>query len=340
MGYKVQVIAEVGVNHNGQIDLAFKLIDVALNAGADVVKFHASIPKLNISKVAVKADYQLSTTDPNETQLEMCEKMTLSFEELRKLKTYAEKREIKFLATPFDIVSIDYLDKLGLDCIKVPSGDITNLPYLRRIGELNKEVIMSTGMSELSEITDALNILNDSGTERSKIMILHCNTEYPTPYDDVNLRAMLTIRDELGVRVGYSDHTLGIEVPIAAVALGAEVIEKHITLDRNMQGPDHSSSLEPDELKAMVNAIRNIEKAMGDGVKRPSLSEKENMPIARKSIIAATKIKKGEILSEKNLLVKRPATGISPMNWDKVIGKVANKDYEEDDLIELGRDYL
>jgi len=217
----------------------------------------------------------------------------------------------------------------------VPSGDITNLPYLRRIGELNKEVIMSTGMSELSEITDALNILNDSGTERSKIMILHCNTEYPTPYEDVNLRAMLTIRGELGVRVGYSDHTLGIEVSIAAVALGAEVIEKHITLDRNMLGPDHSSSLEPDELKAMVNAIRNIEKAMGDGIKRPSPSEMKNMTIARKSVVANRKIKKGETFSEENLTVKRPGTGISPMNWDKVIGKAANKDYEEDNLIEL-----
>ena len=332
---KVQIIAEAGVNHNGQLDLAFKLIDVALEAGADVVKFQTGIPKLVMSKVAIKADYQLSSTDPNETQLEMSEKLTLPLEDFRKLKIYAEKRGILFLSTPFDIVSINYLNDLGLDCFKVPSGEITNLPYLHKIGGLNKKVIMSTGMAELYEITDALNILIASGTEKNKITILHCNTEYPTPCEDVNLRAMITIRDELGVGVGYSDHTLGIEVSIAAVALGAKVIEKHFTLDRNMSGPDHSASLEPDELKAMVNAIRNIEKALGDGVKHPSPSEMKNMPIARKSIVAERKIKKGETFSEENLTAKRPGVGISPMNWDKVIGKVANKNYEEDDLIEL-----
>ena len=332
---KVQIIAEAGVNHNGQIDLAFKLIDVALEAGADVVKFQTGIPKLVMSKVAIKADYQLSSTDPNETQLEMSEKLTLPLEDFRKLKIYAEKRGILFLSTPFDIVSINYLNDLGLDCFKVPSGEITNLPYLHKIGGLNKKVIMSTGMAELYEITDALNILIASGTEKNKITILHCNTEYPTPCEDVNLRAMITIRDELGVGVGYSDHTLGIEVSIAAVALGAKVIEKHFTLDRNMSGPDHSASLEPDEFKAMVKAIRNIEKALGDGVKHPSPSEMKNMPIARKSIVAERKIKKGETFSEENLTAKRPGVGISPMNWDKVIGKVANKNYEEDDLIEL-----
>ena len=332
---KVQIIAEAGVNHNGQLDLAFKLIDVALEAGADVVKFQTGIPKLVMSKVAIKADYQLSSTDPNETQLEMSEKLTLPLEDFRKLKIYAEKRGILFLSTPFDIVSINYLNDLGLDCFKVPSGEITNLPYLHKIGGLNKKVIMSTGMAELYEITDALNILIASGTEKNKITILHCNTEYPTPCEDVNLRAMITIRDELGVGVGYSDHTLGIEVSIAAVALGAKVIEKHITLDRNMSGPDHSASLEPDEFKAMVKAIRNIEKALGDGVKHPSPSEMKNMPIARKSIVAERKIKKGETFSEENLTAKRPGVGISPMNWDKVIGKVANKNYEEDDLIEL-----
>jgi N,N'-diacetyllegionaminate synthase len=332
---KVQIIAEAGVNHNGQLDLAFKLIDVALEAGADVVKFQTGIPKLVMSKVAIKADYQLSSTDPNETQLEMSEKLTLPLEDFRKLKIYAEKRGILFLSTPFDIVSINYLNDLGLDCFKVPSGEITNLPYLHKIGGLNKKVIMSTGMAELYEITDALNILIASGTEKNKITILHCNTEYPTPCEDVNLRAMITIRDELGVGVGYSDHTLGIEVSIAAVALGAKVIEKHFTLDRNMSGPDHSASLEPDEFKAMVKAIRNIEKALGDGVKHPSPSEMKNMPIARKSIVAERKIKKGETFSEENLTAKRPGVGISPMNWDKVIGKVANKNYEEDDLIEL-----
>ena len=332
---KVQIIAEAGVNHNGQLDLAFRLIDVALEAGADVVKFQTGIPKLVMSKVAIKADYQLSSTDPNETQLEMSEKLTLPLEDFRKLKIYAEKRGILFLSTPFDIVSINYLNDLGLDCFKVPSGEITNLPYLHKIGGLNKKVIMSTGMAELYEITDALNILIASGTEKNKITILHCNTEYPTPCEDVNLRAMITIRDELGVGVGYSDHTLGIEVSIAAVALGAKVIEKHFTLDRNMSGPDHSASLEPDEFKAMVNAIRNIEKALGDGVKHPSPSEMKNMPIARKSIVAERKIKKGETFSEENLTAKRPGVGISPMNWDKVIGKVANKNYEEDDLIEL-----
>ena len=332
---KVQIIAEAGVNHNGQLDLAFRLIDVALEAGADVVKFQTGIPKLVMSKVAIKADYQLSSTDPNETQLEMSEKLTLPLEDFRKLKIYAEKRGILFLSTPFDIVSINYLNDLGLDCFKVPSGEITNLPYLHKIGGLNKKVIMSTGMAELYEITDALNILIASGTEKNKITILHCNTEYPTPCEDVNLRAMITIRDELGVGVGYSDHTLGIEVSIAAVALGAKVIEKHFTLDRNMSGPDHSASLEPDEFKAMVKAIRNIEKALGDGVKHPSPSEMKNMPIARKSIVAERKIKKGETFSEENLTAKRPGVGISPMNWDKVIGKVANKNYEEDDLIEL-----
>jgi N,N'-diacetyllegionaminate synthase len=265
----------------------------------------------------------------------MCNKLNLSFEDTRTLKLYAEKNDIKFLSTPFDIVSIDFLNKLGLDCFKIPSGEINNLPYLREIGRLNKKVIMSTGMSELSEVRDAIQILITSGTEKTKITVLHCNTEYPTPYEDVNLKAMVTMRDELGVQVGYSDHTLGIEVPIAAVALGATVIEKHITLDRAMQGPDHRSSLQPKELKAMVHAIRNIEKSLGDGIKRPSPSEQKNISVARKSIVAAGSIKKGEIFSEKNLLVKRPGIGISPKSWNEVIGTAANKDYEEDDLIEL-----
>ena len=335
MENKVLIIAEIGVNHNGKIDLAFELINVASESGADIVKLQTSIPNLVTSRYAPKADYQLSSTESRETLLEMCNKLNLSFEDTRTLKLYAEKKDIKFLSTPFDIVSIDFLNKLGLDCFKIPSGEINNLPYLREIGRLNKKVIMSTGMSELSEVRDAIQILITSGTEKSKITVLHCNTEYPTPFEDVNLMAMVTMRDELGVQVGYSDHTLGIEVPIAAVALGATVIEKHITLDRAMQGPDHRSSLQPKELKAMVHAIRNIEKSLGDGIKRPSPSEQKNISVARKSIVAAGSIKKGEIFSEKNLLVKRPGIGISPKSWNEVIGTAANKDYEEDDLIEL-----
>ena len=335
MENKVLIIAEIGVNHNGKIDLAFELINVASESGADIVKLQTSIPNLVTSRNAPKADYQLPSTESCETLLEMCNKLNLSFEDTRTLKLYAEKKDIKFLSTPFDIVSIDFLNKLGLDCFKIPSGEINNLPYLREIGRLNKKVIMSTGMSELSEVRDAIQILITSGTEKTKITVLHCNTEYPTPYEDVNLKAMVTMRDELGVQVGYSDHTLGIEVPIAAVALGATVIEKHITLDRAMQGPDHRSSLQPKELKAMVHAIRNIEKSLGDGIKRPSPSEQKNISVARKSIVAAGSIKKGEIFSEKNLLVKRPGIGISPKSWNEVIGTAANKDYEEDDLIEL-----
>ena len=297
MENKVLIIAEIGVNHNGKIDLAFELINVASESGADIVKLQTSIPNLVTSRYAPKADYQLSSTESRETLLEMCNKLNLSFEDTRTLKLYAEKKDIKFLSTPFDIVSIDFLNKLGLDCFKIPSGEINNLPYLREIGRLNKKVIMSTGMSELSEVRDAIQILITSGTEKTKITVLHCNTEYPTPYEDVNLKAMVTMRDELGVQVGYSDHTLGIEVPIAAVALGATVIEKHITLDRAMQGPDHRSSLQPKELKAMVHAIRNIEKSLGDGIKRPSPSEQKNISVARKSIVAAGSIKKGEIFS-------------------------------------------
>lgn len=330
----VQIIAEAGVNHNGEIDLAFNLIDIAQESGADVVKFQTSIPELTSTKYAIKADYALSHTDSNETFLEMAKKLSLPLDDYKKLKTYSEKRGIKFLSTPFDIVSINYLNELGLDCFKVPSGEITNLPFLREIGHIKKNVILSSGMAELSEIRDAVEVLIDSGTDKAKITVLHCNTEYPTPFDDVNLRAMSTISDELGVRVGYSDHTLGIEVPIAAVAMGATTIEKHFTLDRTMPGPDHCASLEPDELKAMVNAIRNIEKAMGDGIKQPSPSEKKNIPIARKSIVAAKKIEKGEIFTSENLTVKRPGTGISPIRWDEMVGQYAERDYKADEFIE------
>lgn len=335
MKQPVQIIAEIGVNHNGQMDLAYQLIDVAKDAGADVVKFQTSIPNLLISKHAIKAEYQLASTDPNETQLEMCNKLAFPLENFDDLKLYAEKRGIEFLSTPFDLVSIDYLNQLGLNSFKIPSGEITNLPYLRKIGGLDKKVIMSSGMAELSEIQEAINVLTESGTKKNKITVLHCNTAYPTPYKDVNLKAMITIHEELGVEVGYSDHTLGIEIPIAAVALGATVIEKHFTLDRTFPGPDHQASLEPDELKLMVLAIRNLEKALGNGVKQPSPSELKNILIARKSIIASSPIRKGERFSEENLTVKRPGSGISPMRWDEIIGEYAAHDFAMDELIEL-----
>ncbi len=335
MGNKVQIIAEIGVNHNGNIDLAYEMIDKASNAGVDFVKFQTSIPSLVTSMYAPKAEYQLSSTDSGESMLEMCDKSNLSFEDTKTLKLYAEKKVVKFLSTPFDLVSIDFLNELGLDCFKIPSGEITNLPYLRKLGALGKKIIMSTGMANLEEIRTAIKVLSDYGTPKGNTIILHCNTEYPTPMEDVNLRAMLTIRDELDVQVGYSDHTLGIEIPIAAVSLGATVIEKHFTLSRKMEGPDHRASLEPDELIAMVKAIRNIERALGNGVKKPSPSEQKNIVIARKSIVAGKSIKKGETFTEENLLVKRPGTGISSMRWDEVIGTTANKDYEEDYLIEL-----
>lgn len=335
MKQPVQIIAEIGVNHNGQMDLAYQLIDVAKDAGADVVKFQTSIPNLLISKHAIKAEYQLASTDPNETQLEMCNKLAFPLENFDDLKLYAEKRGIEFLSTPFDLVSIDYLNQLGLNSFKIPSGEITNLPYLRKIGGLDKKVIMSSGMAELSEIQEAINVLTESGTKKNKITVLHCNTAYPTPFKDVNLKAMITIHEELGVEVGYSDHTLGIEIPIAAVALGATVIEKHFTLDRTFPGPDHQASLEPDELKLMVLAIRNLEQALGNGVKQPSPSELKNILIARKSIIASSPIRKGERFSEENLTVKRPGSGISPMRWDEIIGEYAAHDFAMDELIEL-----
>jgi len=334
MKNRVQIIAEAGVNHNGSIDMAFKLIDIAQESGADIVKFQTSIPELTSTKYALKADYQLSHTDSSETMLEMANQLSLPLDDFRRLKIYSEKKGIKFLSTPFDIVSINYLNELGLDCFKVPSGEITNLPYLREIGRLNKKVIMSTGMAELFEVYDALEILISSGTNKDKITVMHCNTEYPTPHEDANLSAMLTIKDEFKVQIGYSDHTIGIEVPIAAVAMGASVIEKHFTLDRTLPGPDHCASLEPNELKSMIVAIRNIEKAIGDGLKQPSLSEQKNIPIARKSIVAKKIIRKGELLTEDNLAVKRPGTGISPMEWDAYIGQSAKRDYEEDELID------
>ena len=331
----VFVIAEAGVNHNGCLDLAYKLVDVAVEAGADAVKFQTFKAEQVISRYAEKAEYQKETTDASASQLEMVKKLELNREAHEKLMAYCRDKGIEFLSTPFDLESIDLLIELGIKTLKIPSGEITNLPYLRKIGALGKKVIMSTGMATLEEVRMALEVLVNGRAQKENITILHCNTEYPTPFEDVNLRAMLTMKDKLGVKVGYSDHTLGIEVSVAAVALGAEVIEKHFTLDKTSEGPDHKASLEPDELKAMIRSIRNIERAMGSGVKRPSLSELKNIMIARKSIIAAKDIKKGEIFTGKNITVKRPGNGISPMKWDEVIGQVAMRDFKEDELIKL-----
>jgi len=330
---KVFIIAEAGVNHNGDINFAKKLIDVAKEAGADAIKFQTFKAENLVSKNAKKADYQVTNTGNNESQYEMIKKLELSFDDFIELKKYCNEKGIMFLSTPFDDESIEFLNNLGIEIFKIPSGEITNLPYLRKIGKLEKKVILSTGMADLGEIEDALNVLINSGTKKENITVLHANTEYPTPFEDVNLNAMQTITCAFDVDIGYSDHTMGIEVPIAAVAMGAKVIEKHFTLDRNLEGPDHRASLEPDELKSMVSAIRNIEKALGNGIKKPSKSEKKNIEIARKSIVAKRDIKKGEKFSEENLTVKRPGNGISPMRWDEIIGKVANRDYKEDELI-------
>ena len=329
----VFIIAEAGVNHNGSIDLAKKLIDVASASGADAVKFQTFKADNLATKKAQKAVYQKENTDKEESQFDMLKKLELNIEAHKELISYCSNKKIIFLSSPFDHESIELLNDLGLEILKIPSGEITNLPYLRHIGKLNKRIILSTGMSNIDEVKSALNILINSGTKKSNITVLHANTEYPTPMEDVNLRAMLTIGKELDINFGYSDHTLGIEVDIAAVAMGASCIEKHFTLDCNMEGPDHKASLEPNQLKAMVMAIRNIELALGGSVKKPSKSEIKNMKIARKSIVAKTKIKKDDILNEKNLTVKRPGTGISPMKWDEVMGTKAIKDYNADELI-------
>ncbi len=330
---KTLIIAEAGVNHNGDLVLARQLIDVAAEAGADLVKFQTFNADRLVTINACKAEYQTQATDAGESQHAMLRRLELTRDMHEALIAHCKLRGIQFFSTGFDLESIDLLVELGLDCFKIPSGEITNLPYLRHVGRYGKSVILSTGMATLSEVEAALDILGQAGTPRERITVLHCNTEYPTPMADVNLRAMLTIRDAFGVAVGYSDHTRGIEVAIAAVALGATVIEKHFTLDRNLPGPDHKASLEPGELKAMVAAIRNIEQALGDGIKHPSPSEAKNKPIARKSLVAACAIRVGECFNETNLTVKRPGTGLSPMRWDEVIGQIAKKDYEKDDLI-------
>ncbi len=329
----VFIIAEAGVNHNGLIDNAYRLIDVAVEAGADAVKFQTFKAENLVSKSADKANYQKQTTDESETQFEMIKKLELSVDVHKKLIKYCNERGIMFLSTPFDHESINLLNELGLEIMKIPSGEITNLPYLRHIGALKKKVILSTGMSTLEEVGDALSILINAGTAKENITVLHANTMYPTPLNDANLNAMLTIQQEFDITVGYSDHTMGIEVDIAAVAMGASIIEKHFTLDNSLSGPDHKASLEPKELKAMVTSIRNIEKALGNGVKVPSNSEKPNISVARKSIVANQAIKIGDIFTEENITVKRPGNGISPMKWDEVVGSVSEKDYQIDELI-------
>lgn len=335
MRKKVIIIAEAGVNHNGNYDLAVRMIHEAKRAGADYVKFQTAVPELVISSIAPKAEYQKETTGSDESQLDMCRAIHLPLSDYPRLKAVCDQVGIGFMSTPFDLVSIDALEPLEMDYYKIPSGEITNLPYLRKIAQKGRKVIMSTGMSEMDEIAAALKVLEDAGLWRSDIILLHCNTQYPTPFADVNLRAMATIRDTFGVEVGYSDHTPGIEVPIAAVAMGATVIEKHFTLDRNMEGPDHKASLEPDELKAMVEAIRNVELAMGQSSKHSTASESPNKEVARKSIVAARDITAGEIFTEENITVKRPGNGISPMLWDSVLGKTAKRYFRYDELIEL-----
>lgn len=335
MPKKVFVIAEAGVNHNGSPAIARRLVDAAVRAGADAVKFQTFKAEEMVLKEAPKAEYQKKRAVEEESHFDMLKKLELDTRAHKELIKYCRKKKIIFISSPFDTGSIDLLTSLGLEIFKIPSGEITNLPYLRKIGELRKKIILSTGMADLEEIKNALNILIASGTSKEDITILHCNTEYPTAMEDVNLSAMLTIRDTFRVNVGYSDHTLGIEVPIAAVALGADVIEKHFTLDRNMKGPDHRASLEPDELKAMIKAIRNVEKAFGDGIKKASPSELKNRSIARKSIVAAREVKKGEVFTEGNISIKRPGTGISPMKWDRILGKMAKKDFEQNEMIEL-----
>ncbi len=332
---KTLIVAEAGVNHNGDLALARRLIDAAAETGADLVKFQTFTADRLVTTHAQKADYQNQTTDAGESQHTMIRRLELTRDMHETLIAHCKSRGIQFFSTGFDPESIDLLAELGIDRFKIPSGEITNLPYLRHVGRYGRPVILSTGMATLDEIEAALNVLERAGTPRNCMTVLHCNTEYPTPMTDVNLRAMLTIRDAFDVAVGYSDHTLGIEVAIAAVALGATVIEKHFTLDRNLPGPDHKASLEPNELKAMVVAIRNIELAMGDGVKRPSASEAKNRPITRKSLVAANVIREGEVFSETNLTVKRPGTGLSPMRWDEVLGRKAPRDFAPDELIEL-----
>ena len=331
----ILIIAEAGVNHNGDLVLAKQLIDVAADAGADLVKFQTFSADRLATREAKKADYQSVTTGSAETQHQMLSRLELSAQMHHELIAYCATRNIGFFSTGFDIKSVDFLISLGINHVKIPSGEITNLPYLRHIGQFSKSVIISTGMAVMGDIEAAINVLEQAGTVRSLITVLHCTTEYPTPMAEVNLRAMQSMQAAFGVEVGYSDHTAGIEVAIAAAVLGGTVIEKHFTLDKNLPGPDHKASLEPDELKAMVSAIRNIEIALGDGIKRLTPSEARNKPVVRKSLVASKAIKVGEVFSTENITTKRPGTGISPMNWDAVMGRKSARDFAVDELIEL-----
>ena len=332
---RVIVIAEAGQNHNGKLKMAYKLIDVAKRCGADFVKFQTSIPKLHVSKFAKKANYQMKNWKKKESQLQMLQKISLTYQDFKKIKKYCGKKKIEFISTPFDLKSIDFLKSLNMKYFKIPSGEITNLPYLIKIAKLKKKVILSTGMANLKEIKDAFNILISYGTKKKNITILQCNTEYPTPLRDANVRAMLTIKKIFKVNIGYSDHTEGIESSLAATALGAKILEKHITLNKKLPGPDHKASANPKDFRKMVEGIRKITVALGDGVKKVSSSEKKNLKIARTSIVAVKKIKKGEVFTNKNLAIKRPGNGISPMKFYKVVGKIAKKNFLEDEIIKL-----
>lgn len=332
---KIIIIAEAGVNHNASMDMARRMVKEAARAGADYVKFQTAVPELVISSIAPKAEYQKETTGEGESQLEMCKAIHLPLTAYPELAELCRKEGIGFMSTPFDLVSIDSLAEIGMDYWKIPSGEITNLPYLRKIAAKGGRVILSTGMSTLDEVSAAVDVLEKGGISRDDIILLHCTTQYPTPYSDVNLRAMESLRQLHTGGVGYSDHTLGIEVPVAAAALGAQVIEKHFTLDKNLPGPDHRASLDPEELAAMVKAVRHIETALGSGEKKVAESERPNIEVARKSIVAARTIAKGETFTEENITVKRPGNGISPMLWDSVIGQTAKKDFPYDSLIEL-----
>ena len=332
---RVIVIAEAGPNHNGKLKLAYKLVDVAKNCGANFVKFQTSIPELHISKFAKKANYQIKNNLKIETQLEMAKKITLTYKQFRKVKRYCQKKKIKFLSTPFDIKSINFLKSLNMKYFKIPSGEITNLPYLVKVAKLGKKIILSTGMSNMKEIGEALRVLITNGTLKKNITVMQCNTEYPTPLRDANLRAMLSIKKKYGVKIGYSDHTKGIEASLAAVAMGATVIEKHITLNKNLPGPDHKASITEQELRKMIEGIKRIEIALGDGIKKATPSEKKNIKIARNSIVAVRYIQRGEKFTNKNLGIKRPGNGISPMKLFKVIGKKAKKNFIQDELIKL-----
>lgn len=328
----VYIIAEAGVNHNGSFELACKLVDAAKNAGVDCIKFQTFKSKNLVSDAAQKAEYQKEATGMG-TQSDMLKKLELTYAEFIELKKYCDKVGICFLSTPFDIESIEFLNSIGMPFWKIPSGEVTDYPFLVAIAKTEKPVVMSTGMCDMKEIRDAIDVLRKNGTK--EIKLLHCNTEYPTPFEDVNLRAMQTMRSAFGMDIGYSDHTKGIEIPVAAVALGATIIEKHFTLDRNMEGPDHKASLEPDELLKMVTSIRNIEKALGSEQKIPSLSEKKNIAVVRKSIVAARNIKKGEVFTQENITVKRPGTGLTPMIWNTVLGTRAVRNFKKDEMIEL-----